>query len=351
MTAIRTIVVLACVAALCALVAAASRDDTPAPPATGAVRAASAPELDARVAVSPRVRVRAPIDASASSPALGDGLAESRAAESAVTRDEVVSEAKTVHARFLLAGYPVAGVSVNNAASGADGRLALTLNRRFRGFLIATQPDGAQFRLDPPQDDAETAELGDIALRPAGQIAGVVVDAGDKPVVGAEVALLSSDLDCRTVETTRTDAEGRFRLPRVGPYRYEVSVRAEAPAGTEAEAFGARVTGIEAGATPLRVVAGPMSAVKLRLIEDATGEPVTGSWIACELRRPGARYDDSVHELRRNVNSFGFLVADPGWYEVDVRLGGLRRSLIGRLDAVEIVAGRANVIDVRMKER
>jgi hypothetical protein len=248
---------------------------------------------------------------------------------------------KTLRARFLLAGRPIAGVVVDGAKSTEDGTLTLTtLPRNYRGFLIATQPDGAQFRLDPPQDDAAEVELGDVRVHPAGTIAGVVVDESGKPVADATVEVMSSDLDCRTIAEHATDAAGRFSLGGIGPYRYEVAVRG---------AVGARVAAVEAGATDVRLVVRRTFPVVLRLLDDATGEPVTGPWIACELRPPGAAYDASYHELRHGEREIELRLADPGWYEIDVRLGDYRRSLSAHLPAVELTADRRNVVDVRLR--
>jgi hypothetical protein len=256
---------------------------------------------------------------------------------------------KTVRARFLIAGHAVAGVTVNGATSDAEGRLDLKLDASYRGFLIAQQPDGVTFRITPPQDDAPSADLGDIVLRPAGTIEGVVVDESGKAVAGASVAMLSSELDCRTIETTLSDADGRFTIPRVGPYRYEISVRTAPPEGVKAEAFGGRVAAIESGARDVRVVARAMFPVKLRLLDDATGEPVSGPWLACEIRRPGDPLDASFHELHHSADHIRFFLDAPGFYEIDMRLGDYHRSMSGRLPVVELRADRENVVDVRLK--
>lgn len=256
---------------------------------------------------------------------------------------------KSVRARFLLAGRAVAGVTVNGATSDAEGRIDLKLDVSYRGFLIARQPDGATFRITPPQDDEPSADLGDVVLRPAGTIEGIVVDESGKAVAGATVAVLSSELDCRTLETALTDAGGRFTVPRVGPYRYEISVRATPPEGVKAEAFGGRVAALEAGAKDVRVVARAMFPVKLRLLDDATGEPVSGPWLACELRRPGDAGDASFHELQHSADNVRFFLDAPGFYEIDVRLGDYHRSMSCRLPVVELRADRENVVDVRLK--
>jgi len=254
-----------------------------------------------------------------------------------------VQKSKSVHARFLMAGRPVEGVTIDGARSDAEGRVALTLPRNYRGFLVVTQPDGVQLNITPAQDDAESFDFGDVRIQPAGTITGVVVDEQDRPVPLADVALLSSDLDCRTVGGAKTDAEGRFAIGGVGPYRYEVSARTNSTTG-------ARVAGVAAGAD-VRLVAKTMIPVVLHLIDDATGAPLAGPWTACELRRPGAAYDASLHELRHEGAEIRLQLDSPGWYEIDVRHGDADPNgwRSGRVAAVEFVAGRENSVDVRLR--
>jgi hypothetical protein len=260
---------------------------------------------------------------------------------------------KTVRARFLMAGRPVEGVVVENARSDAEGRISLDLPRNYRGFLVVQQPDGVQFRVDPPQDDAEAADLGDVRLSPATTISGVVVDESDKPVVGAAVALLSTDMDCRTMGEAKTDRAGRFSIDRVGPYRYEVYARASPPAGVPAEAVGARLAAVRGG-EDVRLVARPMFPVTFHLLDDATGKPIVGTWISCYLRRAGAARDASLHEHREGVDEVKLLLDAAGVYEAELSLTPAPWSFIDyyrRLDAVDLSADRENVIDVRLRRQ
>ncbi len=264
---------------------------------------------------------------------------------------ESAAEIKTVRARFLMAGLPAAGVRMHGATSDADGRLVLRQPRGRRGFLIALQPDGARVRLDYPQDDSDVADLGDIRLAPAGTIAGVVVDESGEPVAGARVTLLSSDLDCRTLGSMVTDEDGRFTFNAVGPYRYEVYARVDPASGSKTAPLGARLTAVSAHARDVRLVARPMFAVTLRLLDETTGAPITinAPWIACELRRPGAALDASFHELRHNRREVGLFLADPGYYEIDARVGTGTEYWAARVPAVELGADRESVVDVKLR--
>jgi len=270
--------------------------------------------------------------------------------------DEILArmgKQKTVRSRFLLAGCPVEGVEINGARSDAEGRIALTLPRNYRGFLVVQQPDGVQFRVDPPQDDAESADLGDVRLVPAARISGVVVDEDDRPVASASVALLSTDMDCRTMGEATTDSAGRFSIGRVGPYRYEVYARASPPKGGKAEAVGARLAAVRGG-EDVRLVARPMFPVTFRLLDDATGKPISGTWISCYLRRPGAAHDASLHEHRADVAEVRLLLDAAGVYEAELWLAPAPWTFeifYRRLDVVDVAADRENVIDVRLKKR
>ncbi len=256
---------------------------------------------------------------------------------------------KRIQARFLIAGRPVAGVRLDDlTASDAEGRMTAWRRSDFRGFLVATQPDGAQIRLDPPQSGTDDVDLGDVRLEPSGTIAGIVVNEDGAPVEGAAVSLLSSDLDCGTVGEGKTAADGRFSIGGVGPYRYEVCARVPPPPDSPIEAVGGRVVAVSAGAE-LRVVARTMSPVALHLLDDATGAPVFGTRIACELRPAGAAYDAGVHELRRGESTVRLDLDAPGCYDVDVRWSDGKRNLAAHLGAVDLRADRANDVDVRLR--
>jgi hypothetical protein len=251
---------------------------------------------------------------------------------------------KTVRARFLMAGRPVAGVEIHGAKSDAEGRIAFSLPRNYRGFLVVKQPDGAVLNLTPAQDDAESFDFGDVRIQPAGTISGTLVDEAGKPMAAVKVELRSSDLDCRTLAGAATNADGRFAIGGVGPYRYElVAWTGDVVARAAAVSAGAEVS----------LVAKPMVVVVLRQIADETGASMPGPWTACELRRPGDAYDASFHELRHAEADVRLGLAEPGWYEIDVRHGDHdpANCRSTRIAAVELVAGRENVVDVRLKRR
>jgi hypothetical protein len=95
-------------------------------------------------------------------------------------------------------------------------------------------------------------ELGRIMLLPANQIvAGVVVDADDKPIAGVPIFIHGDREVAQLSKSTVTDEQGRFRFHRV----CQGNVRLQAGFRSDPQGYGS--TRIEAGCKDVRIVLQP----------------------------------------------------------------------------------------------
>ncbi len=108
---------------------------------------------------------------------------------------------------------------LGSTESDDKGRFSMWVSPDYtRIHATADGYDESEKWVDPPAKDLE------IILTPESSIAGIVVDAAsNQPVEGARVQLA----DWTKADTTFTDADGTFRLDKLGPSRYEVVARTD----------------------------------------------------------------------------------------------------------------------------
>src|SRR6185295_15245881 len=117
-----------------------SADGSP-PVAVAATPTTPVPRRDARVS-----RRRTPEEEPSDVPPIEIGSTSLGDYASSLGPSRIAPQ-KSVRARFLMAGRPVAGVTIEGRKSDAEGRIALTLPRNYRGFLVVSQPDGVQLNI------------------------------------------------------------------------------------------------------------------------------------------------------------------------------------------------------------
>jgi protocatechuate 3,4-dioxygenase beta subunit len=207
-----------------------------------------------------------------------------------------------------------------NAKTGKNGRLSFVADRtdiplrlRIEAPGYRTQ-DGPEFRVGD-----ETARTQDFRLQPSPPVAGVVLDAGGKPVAKAEV-LMATPTDSASLSSdygnhkSLTDAAGHFAFPDPGePW----AVLAQADAGFAlAELPRDRR---DAGALRLR----PWASVRGQFRDG--GRPVRGARILLRpirLDSPGRpRIDDSMQAVTDADGRFEFPRVPPVAVSVRVSLG------------------------------
>jgi len=138
-------------------------------------------------------------------------------------------------------------------------------------------------------EPGETREV-KLVLAPA-RVEGIVTDESGRPVAGAEVRLhrirgpepggisFSGGLGGRR----KTDANGRFSLPKVNPGRYTATARKGRDEGTSAE-FEVPRDGL---VKDIRVVLEALTELRVRVV-DAEGKPVEKAWVSVALVGAGA---------------------------------------------------------------
>ena len=189
----------------------------------------------------------------------------------------------------------------------------------------------AQYLPEIPEAPAATQ----IALPAAHSLAGIVVDPGGRPVIGAEIQA-HGDLGRNPFLApplpvlARSDADGRFRLPKLAnAAEYELITRAQGYAGRRHTVSGADVGGelrltLEAGRTALGRVL------------DGEGRGVAGAAAVLFPSRRSERQDlliDDVHLAHsRDDGRFVQTQVLPGPYDLGVTAPGFAPARIHGLD-------------------
>jgi hypothetical protein len=178
--------------------------------------------------------------------------------------------------------------------------------------------DDSQKWLDPPAKDIE------IVLTPESTLGGIVVDAAsNQPVEGARVQLS----DWTEADTTFSDAQGKFRIGKLGPARYEVVARTDHSYG---RSEGTTLVGLGQNVDTVVVKLFPAVRVTGKVIISTTKQPCA---------EPSVSLQDTKAErwvqFRRDAD--GSLFAEgvlPGNYEPSVGCEGYRSR--DKYDRVEI---------------
>jgi protocatechuate 3,4-dioxygenase beta subunit len=245
-------------------------------------------------------------------------------------------------------GNPVAGTRVRaqytqfeslRATSDAKGRFSFLAPARRSLSILVTHRSGARDQFQLPRETTEDTDLGDIPVAPAGTIKGRVLDRDGTPVVGATVQLRLVSLlrSGRAFGSARTGSDGRFRFDGLGAGYFCVCVDAQGGRG-------ARAVGLTGGSR-VDLVLVPLLAVRIRIVDARTGEPITPSRAVIRLR---VKRSDSPrgHEFvqffwtkpKREVTVY---VTEPGYYDLRLESSTLScdwlRSVSVRPDSETLV--------------
>jgi Carboxypeptidase regulatory-like domain len=207
----------------------------------------------------------------------------------------------TVHGTVIdaVTQAPLAGVEVTakppgsgsarSAVTGADGTYAIqdlsAGEVTVKAFKDNYAVQWARGKTEP--DEANRVYVGskvDFALVPVtyGSLGGQLRRHSGGPIVGATVTLTN----VRNAEwySTTTDANGRYRFPKVEPRAYKV--RFDLASGTQLWAHGKRdandadsFTVTAANETTVDDVAPPLGKLVVRVVDAVTGEPLAGAGV------------------------------------------------------------------------
>ncbi|MBK9036012.1 MAG: carboxypeptidase regulatory-like domain-containing protein [Myxococcales bacterium] len=171
-----------------------------------------------------------------------------------------------------------------------------------------------------------------IHLTPESSLSGTVVTAGDaRPVDGAIVAVALDDNELGA--SVRSDAQGRFRMTRLVPGRYQPDASGD---GYRGEAGESVLLGLGQSVDGVAIVVHPASRVRGTVVIDRGGgkvEPCPRGAVMLADAASRARATDSI-ELD---GTFAILSLVPGRYEVRVRCNG--HAAQQQYPPVEVAAG------------
>jgi len=168
------------------------------------------------------------------------------------------------------------------ATTGTEGRWSMTITAPGPvGYsLTARHPDFAERPVggvlwekpNPPVPDRREEGSGLGIMRRGALVTGRVLGTDGLPVEGASISLDPFSMEPTLV---RTDADGRFQLPRMDGRDVELTVMAEGRAPV------VRSVDVSSGMAPLEIVLEPGGVLRLRLV-DEDGEPVSGGEVVLE---------------------------------------------------------------------
>jgi hypothetical protein len=237
-----------------------------------------------------------------------------------------------------VSGGPIVGALVAIPAGTVVGVAATTRTDEQGRFALWTAPGPAHLGAHadgyaPGDSDvsAPTARA-QILLTPESSLSGTVVTAGDaRPVDGAIVAVALDDDEPGA--STRSDAQGRFRLTRLVPGRYKPVASGD---GYRGEAGESVLLGLGQHVDGVVVVVHPASRVRGTVVIDRGGgkvEPCPRGAVMLADAASRARATDSI-ELD---GTFAILSLVPGRYEVRVRCND--QAAQQKYPPVEVAAG------------
>jgi hypothetical protein len=152
-------------------------------------------------------------------------------------------------------------------------------------------------------------------LTPGAILVGRVVDAATgTPVAGASVfaGAGADDLGDRS-PSTRTDEEGRFRLPQLRPGRYKPMARESTRFGMAAESV---LLGLGQTSSEVVVAIGPAYSVSGQVVIAPSGEPCAGADVVLSLREQSQSLYPTAKSDEKGAIAFDGLV--PGTYGVSI---------------------------------
>ena len=173
-------------------------------------------------------------------------------------------------------GMHVNGLSTETNVPGYFAIGALPPGRRY-GLYVSAPGYGQRYVNEVDASEARRIELDPVELRPANlKLAGTVLDADDKPVVGANVSLYG---DGQPNGSVGTDHDGRFAFDKVCEGMARLSANARSCYGSISAEGGDTNVVLRLGRS-----SSTSSSAKLRklkgLVTDPAGKPVAGAQVA-----------------------------------------------------------------------
>jgi hypothetical protein len=230
-----------------------------------------------------------------------------------------------------------------------DGAFRTPATGPRRAFELIVEAPGYPRRTIPlAAADEEVTDVGAVAFRRGGRVAGVVVDAQDRPVPDLPVELTGIVDGSGGAPRTRTDGSGHFEFTDVG--EGVVGVAADERSG-EGGPAGARRryrggTGdVQVGRTDVRVVVRTETSVTLRFVDAATGRPVDVKRAEYGLRAEGTPEPERLgHGVGASVGVFStFVSAWPGRYDVTVRSPGFEDAHVNGIEVADVPEMKVDV--------
>ena len=252
-----------------------------------------------------------------------------------------------VRGRCVTTGsVPVAGVRVTS-----EGIQTVQTTRDGTFELLGISRAGAGVTLLPAEHvvppfiaiGAGTGEvdLGDIVLRAGQPISGVVVDAAERPVAGAFLHCVEQETE-RQVRFTQADEEGRFTLEHIGDGPHDILALAMT-AGDWSSRTPAKVEGITAGTSGVRIVMSGGLTLLVAFQSESTREPVEVATAEVEVTRTDVEAARTKSAWAGpGMTSVRVTFEQPGRYLVVVKVPGYEPAT---LEDIEIVADRQTVIN------
>lgn len=167
---------------------------------------------------------------------------------------------------------------VGESATDAAGRIRLVFEKPGLSFAVRVLPAGLpSARFVGPFDSGEDADLGDVQIPGAARLSGRVVDDSGKPVPGARVLAVGSEVlfetDARILSETRSGTDGTFSM-------------ADAPEGarvvvTRAPGF-VSVTRIQMEARPEETIVLRRGGSIRGTVIDLAGKPAAGAIVVTD---------------------------------------------------------------------
>jgi len=236
--------------------------------------------------------------------------------------------------------------------AGADGRFRTPRHAPAKAFELIVEVPGLPRRTIPLEaSTADPTDVGDLVFRREGDLAGVAVDGAGVPVPDLPVAVLGVAGPPDRAPRARTDGAGAFRFTGLGEGTVQVCVDGAAGEGGAPGArrrYRGNSGDVAVGSAEVRLVVRTETAVVLRFVDAATGEPVDVRAADYGFREEGA---PEPERLPHGASSSDPLLSTrlslwPGRYDLTVRSPGFevfRRSGVEVQDLPEVT------IDVPMR--
>jgi hypothetical protein len=157
------------------------------------------------------------------------------------------------------------------------------------------------------------------------------------------VALFLGDV---RVSSGVTDENGRFEFPEVGDDAHRVEACEMRVSNRSRRAT---ADGVRGGCAPLRLALSDAHVVEFHFLSADTRKPVEATGVAVKAFRHGETSTVAGHESVGGLaTSDAVEVPAAGSYDFDVKVAGHEAQ---RLEAVEVVAGRATSIELLLRRK